>query len=269
MTIASTAAVFSAVVKDKFLELLPNLVIAEAVGSTETGYNGATVIVKGTKTKPGMPTVRMGPDTVVLDDDYNIVEPGSVSSARWRAAATFRSATTRIRRSAATFVDVGGRRYAVSGDFAIVEADGSMTLLGRGSVCINSGGEKIFRKRSRPRSRRIRRCSARLWSVCPTTGGASASPRSWNRGKVTFPQWSSSMSTAVGTSRATRCRAGSTSSLASSGRRAESPTIPGPSVAPARPSEHRSPTCTTTSANSSGSSSRSSRSATVATSWPR
>ena len=47
-------------------------------------------------------------------------------------------------KSAATFVTVDGRRYAVSGDSAVVEADGTMTLLGRGSVCINSGGEKIY-----------------------------------------------------------------------------------------------------------------------------
>jgi acyl-CoA synthetase (AMP-forming)/AMP-acid ligase II len=47
-------------------------------------------------------------------------------------------------KSAATFVTVNGRRYSVSGDSAVVEADGTMTLLGRGSVCINSGGEKIY-----------------------------------------------------------------------------------------------------------------------------
>jgi 3-oxocholest-4-en-26-oate---CoA ligase len=145
VSIASTAAVFSAVVKDKFLELLPNLVIAEAVGSTETGYNGATVIVRGTTTRPGMPTVRMGPDTVVLDDDFNLVQPGSGVVGKMA-----RGGNVPLRyhkdpeKSAATFVEVDGRRYAVSGDFAVVEADGAMTLLGRGSVCINSGGEKIF-----------------------------------------------------------------------------------------------------------------------------
>jgi acyl-CoA synthetase (AMP-forming)/AMP-acid ligase II len=145
VVIASTAAVFSAVIKDKFLELLPNLMIAEAVGSTETGYNGATLIVKGTATKPGMPTVRMGPDTVVLDDDMNVVEPGSGVVGRMA-----RGGNVPLRyhkdpeKSAATFVEVNGRRYAVSGDFATVEADGTMALLGRGSVCINSGGEKIF-----------------------------------------------------------------------------------------------------------------------------
>ena len=47
-------------------------------------------------------------------------------------------------KSAATFVEIDGKRYSIPGDFARVEDDGTVTLLGRGSVCINSGGEKIF-----------------------------------------------------------------------------------------------------------------------------
>src|SRR3954470_17815750 len=145
VTVASTAAVFSAMVKERYLERFPNLIIADAVGSTETGYNGVRVIVKGGEEKPGMPTVRMGPDTVVLDDDMNIVEPGSGVVGRMA-----RGGNVPLRyhkdpeKSAATFVTVAGRRYSVSGDSAIVEADGTMTLLGRGAVCINSGGEKIY-----------------------------------------------------------------------------------------------------------------------------
>jgi acyl-CoA synthetase (AMP-forming)/AMP-acid ligase II len=120
-------------------------VIADAVGSTETGYNGATVFVKGSETKPGLPTVRMGPDTVVLDDDMKVVQPGSGIVGRMA-----RGGNVPLRyhkdpeKTAATFVTVDGRRFAVSGDYAVVEADGTMTLLGRGSVCINSGGEKIY-----------------------------------------------------------------------------------------------------------------------------
>jgi acyl-CoA synthetase (AMP-forming)/AMP-acid ligase II len=145
VTVASTAAVFSATVKERYLDRFPNLIIADAVGSTETGYNGVRVIAKGSTEKPGLPTVRMGPDTVVLDDDMNIVEPGSGVVGRMA-----RGGNVPLRyhkdpeKSAATFVTVNGHRYAVSGDNAIVEADGTMTLLGRGSVCINSGGEKIF-----------------------------------------------------------------------------------------------------------------------------
>ena len=47
-------------------------------------------------------------------------------------------------KSAATWREIDGTRYAIPGDWATVDADGSITLLGRGSVCINSGGEKIF-----------------------------------------------------------------------------------------------------------------------------
>ncbi len=145
VTVASTAAVFSATVKERYLNRFPNLIIADAVGSTETGYNGVRVITKGGEEKPGLPTVRMGPDTVVLDDGMNIVEPGSGVIGRMA-----RGGNVPLRyhkdpeKSAATFVTVNGRRYSVSGDYAIVEADGTMTLLGRGSVCINSGGEKIY-----------------------------------------------------------------------------------------------------------------------------
>jgi acyl-CoA synthetase (AMP-forming)/AMP-acid ligase II len=145
VTVASTAAVFSATVKERYLERFPNLIIADAVGSTETGYNGVRVIVRGGEEKPGMPTVRMGPDTVVLDDNMNIVQPGSGVVGRMA-----RGGNVPLRyhkdpeKSAATFVTVEGRRYSVSGDSAIVEPDGTMTLLGRGSVCINSGGEKIY-----------------------------------------------------------------------------------------------------------------------------
>jgi acyl-CoA synthetase (AMP-forming)/AMP-acid ligase II len=87
----------------------------------------------------------MGPDTVVLDDDMNIVEAGSGIVGRMA-----RGGNVPLRyhkdaeKSAATFVTVNGRRFSVSGDSAVVEADGTMTLLGRGSVCINSGGEKIY-----------------------------------------------------------------------------------------------------------------------------
>jgi acyl-CoA synthetase (AMP-forming)/AMP-acid ligase II len=47
-------------------------------------------------------------------------------------------------KTAATFVVVDGERYAIPGDYALVEADGTVRLLGRGSVCINTGGEKVF-----------------------------------------------------------------------------------------------------------------------------
>jgi acyl-CoA synthetase (AMP-forming)/AMP-acid ligase II len=101
--------------------------------------------MKGGEERAGLPTVKMGPDTVVLDDDMNIVQPGSGVVGRMA-----RGGNVPLRyhkdpeKSAATFVTVNGRRFSVSGDSAVVEPDGTMTLLGRGSVCINSGGEKIY-----------------------------------------------------------------------------------------------------------------------------
>jgi acyl-CoA synthetase (AMP-forming)/AMP-acid ligase II len=145
VTVASTAAIFSATVKDRYLEQFPNLIIADAVGSTETGYNGVRVIVKGVEQPLGPPTISMGPDTVVLDDDLNIVQPGSEVVGRMA-----RGGNVPLRyhkdpeKSAATFVTVEGKRYSIPGDFAKVLEDGTMQLLGRGSVCINSGGEKIY-----------------------------------------------------------------------------------------------------------------------------
>ena len=71
--------------------------------------------------------------------------PAPARSAGSPAPATSRSATTRTRRRRrATFVEHDGKRYSIPGDFATVEADGQITLLGRGSIVINSGGEKIF-----------------------------------------------------------------------------------------------------------------------------
>ncbi len=142
---SSTAAVFSPSIKDEYLELLPNAFITEAIGATETGFSGLTMHQKGQKAKGGGPTVNIGPETVVIDDDGNPIEPGSDAIGR-----IARSGHVPLRyhkdpeKTAATFITINDIRYSIPGDFARVEADGSVTLLGRGSNCINSGGEKIF-----------------------------------------------------------------------------------------------------------------------------
>ena len=144
MSISSTAAVFSPVVKDQLFELLPNLFISEAVGSSESGFNGLRLVEKGATTNDtGLINVNRGPDTIVIGDDNRPVQPGEIG----RMA---RGGNVPIgyykdpEKTAATFVEVDGKRYSVPGDFARLELDGTMTLLGRGSQCINSGGEKIY-----------------------------------------------------------------------------------------------------------------------------
>ena len=142
--LASTAALFSPSIKEKFLELLPNRVITDSIGSSETGFGGTSIVAKGAPHSGG-PRVSIDQRTVVLDDDGNEVQPGS-------GVRGFIAKKGNIpvgyykdeKKTAETFKTINGVRYAIPGDFATVEADGSVTMLGRGSVSINSGGEKIY-----------------------------------------------------------------------------------------------------------------------------
>ncbi|MDQ1467165.1 MAG: 3-oxocholest-4-en-26-oate---CoA ligase [Actinomycetota bacterium] len=144
---ASTAAIFSQTVKEQLQALLgPNVVMTDSIGSTETGMNGIRVVTAGDAPKEGITTVLASTDTTVLDDDLRPVEPGSGKVGRLARGGNIPLGYYRDpAKTAATFVcDAEGRRWSIPGDFATIEADGRITLLGRGSVSINSGGEKIY-----------------------------------------------------------------------------------------------------------------------------
>ncbi|MGH9212055.1 MAG: acyl-CoA synthetase [Acidimicrobiales bacterium] len=144
VAVSSTAAVFSPVVKDQLFELLPDLFISEAIGSSESGFNGMRLVEKGkTANATGLVTVRPGPDTVVIGDDDRPVARGQVGRLA-RGGNVPLGYYKDPDKSAATFISIDGERYAVPGDLARLEPDGTVTLLGRGSQCINSGGEKIY-----------------------------------------------------------------------------------------------------------------------------
>jgi acyl-CoA synthetase (AMP-forming)/AMP-acid ligase II len=142
--LASTAALFSPSIKEKLLELLPNRVITDSIGSSETGFGGTSVVAKG-EAHAGGPRVTIDKWTVVLDEDGNEVKPGSgvrgVIAKRGHVPVGYYKDPEK---SAATFKVINGVRYAIPGDYATVEEDGTVTLLGRGSQSINSGGEKIY-----------------------------------------------------------------------------------------------------------------------------
>jgi acyl-CoA synthetase (AMP-forming)/AMP-acid ligase II len=133
-------------VKDGFLARFPNLIVTEAIGSSESGSNGYTLIEKGKTAMKGGPRVRPILDTVVLDDNLDVVTPGSgvVGKVARRGNIPLEYYKDPEKTAQTFVVDRTGVRYAMPGDFAIVEDDGTVTLLGRGSVSINSGGEKIF-----------------------------------------------------------------------------------------------------------------------------
>ncbi|MDA8357661.1 MAG: acyl-CoA synthetase [Actinomycetota bacterium] len=145
MAVVSSAALFSAPVKDQFFARLPDIVITDAVGSSESGNNGVTFITKDQTAMRSGPTVQVLGETVVLDEHLRPVEPGSGAIGKIARSGNIPLGYYNDPvKTAEVFITVDGTRYVMPGDFATVEPDGSVTLLGRGSVVINSGGEKIF-----------------------------------------------------------------------------------------------------------------------------
>jgi acyl-CoA synthetase (AMP-forming)/AMP-acid ligase II len=142
--LASTAALFSPSLKERFLELLPNRVITDSIGSSETGFGGTSMVAKG-QTQAGGPRVTIDKNTVVLDDEGNEVQPGSgvrgILAKRGNIPVGYYKDDEKTRQ---TFRVINGVRYAIPGDYAMVEDDGTVTMLGRGSVSINTGGEKVY-----------------------------------------------------------------------------------------------------------------------------
>ena len=147
--LSSTASVFSASIKDTILEYLPNLFLIDAVGSSETGATGVNIHTKDGKLKDsgGGPKFTKPNFSEILNlDTKEVIPPSDTETIGYLA----RKGHVPIayykdeEKSKKTFIEVGGVRYSIPGDMAKYEEDGQMTLLGRGSVSINSGGEKIF-----------------------------------------------------------------------------------------------------------------------------
>ncbi len=141
--IASSGVMFSEPVKQALLAHLDNTLIVDAFSSSEAVGMAQSVSSKGREASTAKFTV--SERTRVIDDANHDVEPGSGQMGRvavggFQPIGYYKDPE----KSAATFVTIDGNRYSVPGDFATVEADGSITLLGRGSVCINTGGEKVF-----------------------------------------------------------------------------------------------------------------------------
>lgn len=149
IVLASTASVFSSSIKDMILDYLPNLFLIDAVGSSETGATGVNIHTKGGKLKDsgGGPKFTKPNFSEILNlETLEIIHPSDTETIGYLA----RKGHVPIayykdkEKSEKTFIKVNGERYSIPGDIAKYEKDGQMTLLGRGSVSINSGGEKIF-----------------------------------------------------------------------------------------------------------------------------
>jgi acyl-CoA synthetase (AMP-forming)/AMP-acid ligase II len=143
MVISSSGAILSESVKAELAAQLPNVLILNNFGASETGHQGTVVTIDDA---PGQrPAFFMDDSTVVLDDEMKPLEPGSGRmgklARRGRVPLGYYKDAAK---TAATFFVIDGVRHVIPGDIATVEADGRITVFGRGAICINTGGEKVF-----------------------------------------------------------------------------------------------------------------------------
>ncbi|MDP3676629.1 MAG: AMP-binding protein [Novosphingobium sp.] len=142
-TIVSSGVVFSADVKERILRHLPHVTIADVFGSSETMSLGRSVSTSGAATKTA--SFKAKSNVRVFTEDGRDVTPGS--GERGLLAIGGRQPIGYYNdpeKTPATFRTVDSARYVVPGDWATVDDDGTVTLIGRGSECINTGGEKVF-----------------------------------------------------------------------------------------------------------------------------
>ncbi|CAB4888322.1 unannotated protein [freshwater metagenome] len=133
-------APLSAAVRQQLTAALPTAVIMDSFGASETGATGAKVDAgEGF----GAPRFMMGPHTTVLSEAGEPCAAG-VTGKLARTGHIPLGYYKDPEKTAATFPTYGGKRWVIPGDFARIEDDGTISLLGRGSVSINSGGEKIY-----------------------------------------------------------------------------------------------------------------------------
>ncbi|MDT5203021.1 MAG: 3-oxocholest-4-en-26-oate---CoA ligase [Mycobacterium sp.] len=141
--VANGGALLTPFVKQRLIEVLPNAIVVDGVGSSETG---AQMHHMSTSGMVSTGTFNAGPDTFVAAEDLgSILQPGH-DGMGWLAQRGYvpLGYNGDAAKTAATFPVIDGVRYAVPGDRARHRADGLIELLGRDSVTINSGGEKIF-----------------------------------------------------------------------------------------------------------------------------
>jgi acyl-CoA synthetase (AMP-forming)/AMP-acid ligase II len=142
LAVGSGGAVLSPATKLHLAEMLPGRMVVDAFGSSETGQLGGHALDDDPY---GAPRLHVDDCTDVLDDKLLPVDPGSRTVGHLaRTGHIPIGYLGDADKTAATFVESAGKRWALPGDMATVDADGAITVLGRGSLCINTGGEKVF-----------------------------------------------------------------------------------------------------------------------------
>ena len=141
--IVSSGVMWSKETKDGLLRHNNRLIMVDSLGSSEA--IGMATNTTTSESGGGTARFELGPSTRVVTEDGRDVVPGSgelgLVALRGRTPIGYYKDEEK---SAETFVMIGGDRYSIPGDYASVETDGTVTLVGRGSQCINTGGEKVY-----------------------------------------------------------------------------------------------------------------------------
>jgi fatty-acyl-CoA synthase len=145
--IGSGGSIFSADAKEALMTELPSVVaMVDGIGSSESPAQAVAVTTRAGIAKPGASlTFAAKAETIVVDDDLRPVARGTGTvgrlATRGRVPLGYYKDPDRSMR---TFVEIDGRRWSLPGDMATIDTDGTVHLLGRGSMCINTGGEKVY-----------------------------------------------------------------------------------------------------------------------------
>ncbi|HKY15119.1 MAG TPA: AMP-binding protein, partial [Microthrixaceae bacterium] len=133
LIVGSGGAILSPAVKGLFAELMPNTFVIDALGASETGYQGTSLGAD----EHGRPRFMFGEHTIVIDDEGNPTTPGDGTVGRLARRGHIPLGYYKDeKKTAETFPVINGERWVVPGDMAVADADGMITLLGRGSVSI-------------------------------------------------------------------------------------------------------------------------------------
>jgi len=141
--VSSSGMAWSAAVKERLLVHAPNALLIDFLNASEASGMGRSLTSK--RRAASGARFQLGKNACVIDDEGRPLAPGSGVAGRLAVRGHIPLGYYKDPvKTAATFPVIGGVRHSVPGDLATVEADGTITLLGRGSTSINTGGEKVY-----------------------------------------------------------------------------------------------------------------------------
>jgi fatty-acyl-CoA synthase len=139
LVVASGGAPLTTGARDALRRHLPDVIFLDSYGASETGACGPSV-----EGKEGTARFTMNPSVTVLGDDLRQVAPGEVGKLARSGHIPVGYYNDPEKTAATFFDDADGRRWSIPGDYATLHEDGTIVLLGRGSLVINTGGEKVY-----------------------------------------------------------------------------------------------------------------------------